>query len=136
MITYLYLCLSNFSSLLCVSGLLKGSTPGGPRNVVSQICENVTVKTVRSNRRAAASTIVTFDPLMEGEEDRDLIDADAVLNEIEAAMTGPVGGVDGGDVQTRSTRRMDSTTSRKSDDLFDDSEEWAKVGYFKTFITN
>nr|KAG5692403.1 hypothetical protein BaRGS_000687 [Batillaria attramentaria] len=64
-------------------GLLRGSTPGGPRNVVSQICENVTVKTVRSKRRSTPSTIVTFDPLMEREEDRDVVDAERVIDEID-----------------------------------------------------
>ena len=86
---------------------------------MSQICENVVVKTVRSKRRSTPSTIVTFDPLMEREEDRDVIDADRVLDEIDL-MTGP------GATQQQQGRGGDS--SRKSDDIFDDSEEWAKVG--------
>ena len=82
---------------------------------MSQICENVVVKTVRSKRRSTPSTIVTFDPLMEREEDRDAFDADRVLDEIDL-MTGP---------GTADKPARDS--SRQSDDIFDDSEEWAKV---------
>ena len=84
--------------------------------MVSQICENVVVKTARSKRRSTPSTIVTFDPLMEKEEHGDVFDADRVLDEIEE-MTGP----------EAAANKKGRESMRKSDDNFDDSEEWAKV---------
>ncbi|XP_076471992.1 uncharacterized protein LOC143301522 isoform X2 [Babylonia areolata] len=102
------------------AGLLKGSTPGGSRNVVSQICENVVVKTVRSKHRSTPSTIVTFDPLMEREESPDVFDADRVLGEIEE-MTG------GSGAASRGRQQTGRDSARKADDNFDDSEEWAKI---------
>ncbi|XP_025086384.1 ankyrin repeat and SAM domain-containing protein 1A-like isoform X2 [Pomacea canaliculata] len=96
------------------AGLLKGSTPGGSRKVVSQICENVVVKTVRSKRRSTPSGLVTFDPLMEKEEDKDMVDTQRIFHEIDN-MAGP-------DVKEGSAQRE----THKSEE-FDDTEEWANI---------
>ena len=48
-----------------VPGLLRGSTPGGSRNVVSQICENVSVTAARAKRRSTPAALATFHTLME-----------------------------------------------------------------------
>lgn len=113
---------------LCLlwAGLLKGSTPGGSRKVVSQICENVVVKTVRSKRRSTPSGLVTFDPLMEKEEDKDMVDTQRIFHEIDS-MAGP-------DVKEGSAQRE----THKSEE-FDDTEEWANVSavviQFYCFVT-
>ncbi|KAL8623983.1 hypothetical protein ACOMHN_040609 [Nucella lapillus] len=107
------------------AGLLKGSTPGGSRNVVSQICENVVIKTVLSKRRSTHSSIVTFDPVMEArDESRMSLSADKALGEAERRGETKVPSVASG---VAAGGRNSLPASLKADEAFDDSEEWAKI---------
>ncbi|KAL3841322.1 hypothetical protein ACJMK2_019484, partial [Sinanodonta woodiana] len=64
------------------AGLLKGSIPGGPRKVVSQIIDNVAYRhSTAAKRKSTPSTFMTFDPVMEKEED---IDPDKFLEDLDA----------------------------------------------------
>lgn len=95
-----------------LSGLLRGSQPGGSRNVVSQIYQNVVIRRpkTRFKRRSAPSAIVAFDPLMEREDE---INADKFMEAIDQAIA--EGAASG------------ETTEPVEEANFDDSEEWAKV---------
>ncbi|XP_064602362.1 ankyrin repeat and SAM domain-containing protein 1A-like isoform X2 [Liolophura sinensis] len=94
------------------SGLLRGSQPGGSRNVVSQIYQNVVIRRPKSRfkRRSAPSAIVAFDPLMEREDE---INADKFMEAIDQAIA--EGAASG------------ETTEPVEEANFDDSEEWAKI---------
>ncbi|KAK3580897.1 hypothetical protein CHS0354_008182 [Potamilus streckersoni] len=64
------------------AGLLKGSTPGGPRKVVSQIIDNVAYRhSTAAKRKSTPSNFMTFDPVMEKEED---IDPDKFMDDLDA----------------------------------------------------
>ncbi|XP_041365228.1 ankyrin repeat and SAM domain-containing protein 1A-like isoform X2 [Gigantopelta aegis] len=97
------------------AGLLRGSTPGGSRNVVSQICEKVAVRHVKSNQRSTLSAVFTFDPVMEREEDKE-IDPEDVLRAIDA-------------IEATAQNAAKHAAEKKHDDssAFDDTEEWAKI---------
>ncbi|XP_076451066.1 uncharacterized protein LOC143286967 isoform X2 [Babylonia areolata] len=114
------------------AGLLRGSTPGGSRNVVSQICENVVIKTVLSKRHSTHAALVTFDPVMESrEENRMTASADyRVLGEEESRRNSGARASSATSSAGRgpaSSRNSLPPPSQKSDEIFDDSEEWAKI---------
>ena len=109
-IIYLFKLQTKFE--LVPAGLLRGSTPGGSRNVVSQLCEKVDVRHVRSNRRSTPSAFFTFDPVMEREEE---IDPAEVLRAIDA-------------IEATAQHAAQNADAKPEDSAaFDDSEEWAKV---------
>ncbi|XP_046569447.1 ankyrin repeat and SAM domain-containing protein 1A-like isoform X2 [Haliotis rubra] len=97
------------------AGLLRGSTPGGPRNVVSQICESDVVRQIKTKRQSTPSSFLSFDPVMEKEEDKDNIDADAVLAGLDDAL--------------KNNAAAENTNGHKSGDdgNIDESEEWANI---------
>lgn len=97
--------------ILSFSGLLRGSAIGGPRKVVSQIYEHVAVPLKRTGGKRTSLPLsnMTFEPVMEREED---------------------GGHDKRpDVDKSHDLRPVKLSGMKEDSSFDDKDEWDQVGY-------
>lgn len=100
-----------FILILSFSGLLRGSAIGGPRKVVSQIYEHVAVPLKRTGGKRTSLPLsnMTFEPVMEREED---------------------GGHDKRlEVDKSHDLRPVNLSGMKEDSSFDDKDEWDQVGY-------
>ncbi|KAL5007848.1 hypothetical protein ScPMuIL_016654 [Solemya velum] len=93
--------------------LLKGSAPGGPRKVVSQIYENVVFKTriSPSNRQSVPVSVVTFDPLTEEDD----IDTAKIMEAIESVST------------SKPTTYTAPPPESHVDGSQDDNEQWKEI---------